>query len=63
MKRLIVTVEADGSLKIDAQGFRGPACESKLVQELERSLGQKSGGARKPEFHATIEQQQKAGQG
>lgn len=60
MKQIIVTVEQSGEIKIDAVGFKGAACE-KATAAIERALGARSGGAKKPEFHATAEQRQSAG--
>lgn len=38
MKRIKVTIGADGNVKIDAIGFQGAECEA-TTRELEESLG------------------------
>ncbi|MDA1257861.1 MAG: DUF2997 domain-containing protein [Chloroflexi bacterium] len=46
-----VTVAPDGSLEIDAVGFRGPDCEQ-ATRFLEEALGAVSERGRKPEYQA-----------
>jgi len=45
-----VIVNADGSLIIDAIGFKGPACE-KATRFLEEALGQIATKQRKPAYN------------
>ena len=45
-----VIVNTDGSLIIDAVGFKGPACE-KATRFLEEALGQIASKQRKPAFN------------
>lgn len=55
-KKVIITVEPDGSTSIDAQGFTGSAC-SLATKELEMVLagGNMTGvdDRKKPDFYAT----------
>ena len=44
-----VVVMPDGSLSIDAVGFKGPACE-KATRFLEEALGQIASKQRKPSY-------------
>ena len=45
-----VIVNTDGSLIIDAVGFKGPACD-KATRFLEEALGQIAGKQRKPAYN------------
>ncbi len=45
-----VIVNTDGSLLIDAIGFKGPACE-KATRFLEDALGQIATKQRKPDYN------------
>lgn len=45
-----VVVNVDGSLVIDAVGFKGPACE-KATRFLEEALGQIAAKQRKPAYN------------
>ena len=45
-----IIVNADGSLVIDAVGFKGPACE-KATRFLEEALGRIAGKQRKPAYN------------
>ena len=45
-----VIVNVDGSLIIDAVGFKGPACD-KATRFLEEALGQIAGKQRKPAYN------------
>jgi hypothetical protein len=50
VKQLVVTVAPDGTVKIDAIGFKGNACE-KATAAIEKALGTPKGpSAKKPEF-------------
>lgn len=49
MKEVIVTVEADGTVKIEAVGFQGQACE-KATRAIEQALGKVKAKTYKPEF-------------
>lgn len=62
MSRTIeVIVQPDGSLKIDAVGFRGADCE-KATRFLEQALGRVAGRQKKPEFYRQAGRQQRIGQ-
>ncbi len=60
-KQVTVTIEADGSLKIDAQGFTGPECK-RATDYLEKALGAVDKTQPKPEYNQQQAQQAKAGQ-
>jgi hypothetical protein len=45
-----VVVDTDGSIAIDAVGFKGDACD-KATRFLEEALGQIAGKRRKPSYH------------
>jgi len=51
MKQIIIEVGEDGTIKIDAIGFQGPACV-KATEAIQRALSQAppKGGGRKPEY-------------
>lgn len=49
-KRIVVIVNKDGEVKIDAQGFSGVDCE-KATRELEKALGLEQARIKKPEYH------------
>lgn len=52
-KNIVVTVAPDGSIKVDAQGFKGAECE-KATKFLRDALGAVSSVTKKPEYvHAT----------
>lgn len=57
-----VTVAPDGSIQIDAVGFKGSDCEA-ATKFLEDSLGAATQRGHKPEYHqrSRIHQQQKLG--
>jgi hypothetical protein len=57
-----VTVEATGSIKIDAIGFKGSDCEQ-ATRYLEEALGAIGTKRRKPEYHQrrAVSHQQKLG--
>jgi len=57
-----VVIGPDGSLKIEALGFKGADCE-KATAFLEKALGRISGRSKKPEYyrHEELKRQQKVG--
>ena len=61
-KSIEVVVAADGSLKIDAMGFKGADCE-KATAFLEEALGRTTSSGRKSEYYQAeaVKQQQKVG--
>jgi len=60
MKEVIVTCNPDGTIKIEALGFTGNACE-KATAEIEKALGHRTGQTKKPEFFQGNKATQKAG--
>jgi hypothetical protein len=60
MRTIEVIVLPDGSLKIDAVGFKGVDCE-KATSFLEKALGQIKGKAKKPEHYRQAQNQQQIG--
>ncbi|HPY31141.1 MAG TPA: DUF2997 domain-containing protein [Verrucomicrobiota bacterium] len=57
MKRSIeILIAPDGSLTIDAVGFKGADCDQ-ATKFLEQALGLTAGKQRKPEWHQTIRRQ------
>lgn len=59
-RSVVVTVEADGTIKIEAVGYKGNACQ-KATEALERALGTVTGGSKKPEYFQANQQSQQAG--
>jgi hypothetical protein len=53
MRSIVVTVEADGSIRIDAVGFKGAAC-TKATEALEKALGKTTSRNKKPEYLAAV---------
>lgn len=53
MQQVIVEISPAGSIKVDAQGFKGKGCE-KATEQIEIALGGagKVSKKRKPEFFA-----------
>jgi hypothetical protein len=50
VKTLIVEIDSDGEVKIDAIGFKGTACE-KATKAIEDALGVPSSRRKKPEYN------------
>jgi len=59
-KQIIVSVSEDGTIKIEAVGFKGNACE-KATAAIEQALGTPGKRTKKPEYYQQQTQQQKAG--
>jgi hypothetical protein len=57
MQTVIVKVDEDAKVTVEAQGVVGQGCEA-LTAAIEQALGTRSGDVKKPEFH----QGQKQGQ-
>lgn len=58
MKSIEVIVGQDGSIKIDAMGFKGADCQ-RATEFLEKALGTIKGRQKKPEhYRRTLSQQQ-----
>ena len=62
-KTIEVVIGPDGSLKIDALGFKGADCE-RASAFLEKALGRISGRSKKPEYYhrAELRHEQRIGQ-
>jgi hypothetical protein len=60
MRSIELIVQPDGSLKIDAVGFKGAYCE-KATAFLEKALGQVKKMAKKPEYYRQAQNQQQIG--
>jgi len=59
-KSIVVTVKQDGSVEVEAIGFKGNACE-KATEAIEKALGiEAAPRKRKPEYYTTATQQQRA---
>jgi len=50
VKKLIVKIEADGQLSIEAEGFKGNTCLETSRKYIE-GLGRESKQSKKPEFY------------
>ncbi len=59
-KTIEVIVGTDGTIKIDAVGFKGADCE-KATAFLEKALGSVKGKTKKPEYHQRVQAQQRLG--
>lgn len=46
-----VTIDPEGTVILEATGFRGNACE-KATKEIEEALGLQKTRKKKPEYHA-----------
>ena len=60
-KRIVIECHGNGTMKIEAIGFQGNACQ-KATEAIERALGADiTGRKKKPEFFQQQSQGQKAG--
>lgn len=57
MKQIAIEFKPDGSVKIEASGFTGQACE-KFTAELEKELGTVTERKKKPEYYQQSAQPQ-----
>ena len=48
--QVIVTIDADGNVKVEAQHVNGPGCR-RLTEEIEKAIGRTTADVKKPEFH------------
>lgn len=62
MKSVLITVDEQGEVRIEAVGFRGSSCK-KATEALERAMGTVKASTKKPEYYLGNEQGQKIGQG
>ena len=58
MAQIVVDIDRDGQVQVQAQGVQGTGCQQ-LTRALEEALGTTTGDVKKPEFY----QQQQASQG
>jgi len=58
MRTIEITVNPDGSVEIDAVGFKGAECE-KATKAYEEALGGKVTSTRKPEFFQAAGQKER----
>ena len=56
-KRLVIDIDPDGTIRIDAQGFSGPSCED-ATRAIEQALGQVTAVMHKPEYYVKAGQRQ-----
>lgn len=61
MKQISIEFKPDGSVKIEASGFTGQACE-KFTAELEKELGTVTTRRKKPEWYQGAAQTKAIGQ-
>jgi len=48
-KDIDVTIDPDGTVSLDALGFKGKECED-ITKKIAKDLGQKISGTKKPEY-------------
>jgi len=63
MKTVIIDIDPDGGIKVEAHGFKGPGCEA-ATKAFEQALGTPGRRTKKAEWFQTVSQtaQQKIGQ-
>lgn len=61
MKQIAIEFRPDGTVKIEASGFTGQACE-KFTAELEKELGTVKSRTKKPEYYQGAAQTKAIGQ-
>lgn len=61
MPQIIVNIDANGDVKVEAAGVVGKDCQA-LTRAIEQQLGAVAGDQKKPEFHQQQKQTQKARQ-
>jgi hypothetical protein len=57
---ITVTIDLDGQAVIEADGYKGKACEQ-ATAELLKALGGKQKASRKPEYHHEEKARKEAG--
>ena len=50
MKSIEITFHADGSVKVEAIGFKGKGCQQ-ATADFEKGLGSVTDDTKKPEYH------------
>jgi fatty acid/phospholipid biosynthesis enzyme len=53
MKKINITIDADGNVSLDTNGFEGNVC-LKETEKLEKELGMVEKREKKPSFYARI---------
>ena len=56
MPQIIVTIAPDGSTKVTAKGYTGPACRD-ATKALREALGQSVRESRTADYYAAVQQQ------
>lgn len=59
MEQVIVEIDAEGNVKVEAQGVRGSGCAA-LTKAIEESLGATTADQKKPEFFQAQQQKEQA---
>lgn len=49
-RELIIEIDADGTVAMDADGFEGKGCHE-VLESLQRELGRVKNSKRKPEYY------------
>lgn len=62
MQQVIVEIDADGNVKVGAQGVSGPGCQA-LTRAIEQALGQASSDKKTAEFYQQEKTNARAGGG
>ena len=60
MKQIIIEIGPDGSVKIEAIGFKGSACEA-ATKPFEQALGVAQKKTKKPEYSQAAQNTQNVG--
>lgn len=50
MQQVVVNIDAEGNVQVEAQGVRGAGCQQ-LTRAIEQAIGQTTGDRKKPEFY------------
>ncbi len=61
MKQIIIAVDFEGNIQVEAIGYKGALC-SKATEAIERALGTVTRKTPKPEYYQQNQQTAKAGQ-
>lgn len=59
-KTIEILVMSDGSVKVEARGFKGMDCEQ-ATAFIEKALGRVTGKQKKPEFYRQVRKEQRVG--
>lgn len=50
-EKLIITINKDGSIKVEADGFIGPVCEKEVLEFISAFGGETTHEEHKPEYY------------